>query len=269
MTPIKVAFILGDGYSGSTLLDLILGSHSRMVGLGEIDAEAFDAFIGQNQLCTCLFRARECHFWAKVLLRLREINGREAVKLGGTNGNADGVMQKTVDLYRAVQHVSGAESLVDSSKLFERARALAESGLVEPRVIHLVRDGRGVAYSHLKRGESFEQAVFHWLKKNAEVQDWLRADKAPEHILVRYEELCARPTETARRVCEFLGGEWEPQMMRFGQRVHHNVRGNTMRFLIKDSAVKLDEAWKEKLRAEDINLFEELAGAAAQQLGYP
>jgi len=269
MTPIKVAFILGDGYSGSTLLDLILGSHSRMTGLGEIDAESFDAFIGQDQLCTCLFRARECHFWAKVLLRLRETTGGEAVRLGGTNGDAGGVTRRTVELFRAVRHVSGAEILVDSSKLFERAHALAESSLVEPKVVHLVRDGRGVAFSHLKRGESFEQAVFHWLKKNAEVQDWLKTEKAPDHILIKYEDLCARPAETARRVCEFLGAEWEPQMMRFGQRVHHNVRGNTMRFLIKDSAVKLDEAWKEKLRAEDISLFEELAGTAARQFGYP
>lgn len=268
MTPIKVAFILGDGYSGSTLLDLLLGSHSRMVGLGEIDAESFDAFVGQNQLCTCLFRARECHFWAKVLQRLRGAGGEE-FKLGGTNGDGGGATRRTVELFRAVQEVSGAEILVDSSKLFERAHALAESGLVEARVIHLVRDGRGVAYSHLKRGQSFEQAVYHWLKKNAEVTDWLRAGEAPAHILVKYEDLCARPEETARRVCEFLGAEWEPQMMRFGQRVHHNVRGNTMRFLIKDSAVRLDEVWKEKLRAEDFHLFEELAGPAARQLGYP
>lgn len=268
MTPIRVAFILGDGYSGSTLLDLILGSHSRMNGLGEVDAESFDAFVGQDQLCTCLFRASECHFWTKVLRRLRETTGADAFRLGGTNGHAAGVTRRTAELFRAVQHVSGADILVDSSKIFGRAHSLAESGLVAPKVIHLVRDGRGVAYSHLKRGESFEQAVFHWLKKNAEVRDWLRTGQAPDHILIKYEDLCARPAETARRACEFLGVEWEPQMMRFGQRVHHNVRGNTMRFLIKDSAVKLDELWKEKLRAEDFDLFEKLAGATARQYGY-
>lgn len=268
MTPIKVAFILGDGYSGSTLLDLLLGTHSRMTGLGEIDAESFDTFVGQNQLCTCLFRAQECHFWTKVLGRMRDTAGGEFAALGGANGDAGEVTRRTVELFRAVQHVTGTEILVDSSKLFERARALAESGLVAPKVIHLVRDGRGVAYSHLKRGDSFEQAVFHWLKKNAEVQDWLGADGAPDHLLVRYEDLCAHPAETVRRVCEFLGVEWEPQMMLYGQKTHHNIRGNTMRFLIKDSAVRLDESWKEKLRVEEVSLFEELAGGPARQFGY-
>lgn len=268
MTPIKVAFILGDGYSGSTLLDMILGSHSRMCGLGEIDAESFDDFLTRNQLCTCLFRARECHFWAEVLRRLGKVGAGAEFTLGGADGEAGGVTRRTLELFRAVKEVSGAEVLVDSSKLFERARELAESGEVEPKVIHLVRDGRGVAYSHMKRGQSFEQAVFHWVKRNAEVQGWLTSAGAPRHVVVKYEELCARPAETARRVCEFIGAEWEPQMMNFGLRPHHNVRGNTMRFLIKDSSIKLDEVWKGKLRAEEFSLFERLAGPAARQLGY-
>ena len=32
----KVAFILGTGHCGSTLLDLILGSHSKLFSLGEV-----------------------------------------------------------------------------------------------------------------------------------------------------------------------------------------------------------------------------------------
>ena len=34
--PRKVVFILGSGHCGSTLLDLMLGAHSRIVGLGEM-----------------------------------------------------------------------------------------------------------------------------------------------------------------------------------------------------------------------------------------
>lgn len=264
----KVAFILGCGYSGSTLLDLILGSHSRMIGLGEIHAKAFDAFLTENQICTCLFKARECHFWRKVLKRLHEFTGQESFRLAPVNGGPDTIVRNTTDLFRAVKDVSSAEILVDSSKRTRRAYLLAGSGLIQPKIIHLVRDGRGVAYSYLKRGHMFKQAVSQWRDTNADIRDWLGSSESPTHISVRYEDLCARPVETSRRVCEFLGLEWEPKMMSFGQKTHHNVRGNPMRFTINDSAIKLDETWKEALSAEDLNLFEALAGPLSRQLGY-
>ena len=268
MTPIKVAFILGDGYSGSTLLDLMLGSHSRIVGLGEIDAESFDAFWDQDQLCTCLFTARKCHFWGKVLQRVCEHTGRESFRLGPVNGDSGRITQNTLDLYRAISDVSSADILVDSSKRFERTVRLAATGVIEPKLIHLVRDGRGVAYSYLKRGGSFEDAVVGWKNKNEEISNWFKSANAPDNIIIRYEDLCAQTVEIGQRICEFLGVNWEPQIMRFGQKVHHNVRGNTMRFLINNSVVRLDELWKEKLGESHLTLFEELAGSASRQMGY-
>lgn len=265
---IKVAFILGCGYSGSTLLDLILGSHSDMVGLGEIHAKAFDAFLSQNQMCTCLFRARECHFWKKVSERLRESTGEDPFRLAPVNGGPDSIVRNTVELYRAVKEVSSAGILVDSSKRSRRARLLSESGMIEPKVIHLVRDGRGVAYSYLKRGHTFGQAVSQWKETNDSISEWLGRGGAPEHVRVRYEDLCARPAEIVRRVCDLLGVGWEPGMMSFGQRTHHNVRGNPMRFTIDDSAIKLDEAWKAQLGADDLDLFEAVAGSTSRRLGY-
>lgn len=62
--------------------------------------------------------------------------------------------------------------------------------------------------------------------------------------------------------------EWEPKMMSFGQKTHHNVRGNPMRFSISDSAIRLDETWKNHLGDDDLDLFEELAGPLSLQLGY-
>ena len=149
---ISVAFILGCGYSGTTLLDLILGSHSRMIGVGEIHANAFDAFLDQNQICTCLFKARECHFWSKVLKTLHKHTGEESFRLAPVNGGSDAIVRNTTELFRAIKEVSSAEILVDSSKRTRRAHLLVESGLIQPKIIHLVRDGRAVAYSYSDEG---------------------------------------------------------------------------------------------------------------------
>jgi hypothetical protein len=262
MAQTTVAFILGDGYSGSTLLDLILGSHSRMVGLGEIDAESFDAFLDENQLCTCLLRARECHFWNGVLGRIRERTRVESFRLGAAGGDPEAVTRNTINLLEAVKDVSRAEVLVDSSKRLRRARLLAASGAIRPKVIHLVRDGRGVAYSYGKRGKPFREAVLQWQTVNAGIKNWLGGAGAPDNMGVRYEDLCARPAEVARDVCEFLGFGWEPPMMLFGNKTHHNVRGNTMRFRVKSSTIKLDETWKGELGEDDLRLFDELTNPA-------
>ncbi len=267
-SPIKVAFILGEGYSGSTLLDLILGSHSRAFGLGEVDAESFNAFLDEDQLCTCLFRASECHFWRAVLRRLRERSGEETFRIGRPCGGMHRITQDTISLLQAVKEVTSAETLIDSSKRLERTCLIARSGLVVPKVIHLTRDGRGVAYSRLKRGNAFRKSVIQWKERNEAIQSWTGNGAAPYSLMVRYEDLCARPAEVVRRVCDFLEVEWEPRMMHFGQRVHHNVRGNTMRFLIRGSKIKVDEAWRNELSADDLSLFEELAGDFSRRLGY-
>jgi hypothetical protein len=64
----KLIYICSAAHSGSTLLDLLLGSHSRIESLGEI------SFLGQdlavNNRCTCGAPVRECHVWRAVVERL-------------------------------------------------------------------------------------------------------------------------------------------------------------------------------------------------------
>lgn len=263
----KVAFILGDGYSGSTLLDLILGSHRRMTGIGEVDAEAFDTFLDEDLLCTCLFRASECHFWGNVLKHL-SAGGQQQFRLRSSSEIEDETTQKTISLFNAVRDISSSEVLIDSSKRLRRVQLLAASNSVQPKIIHLIRDGRGVAYSYSKRGESYRQALLNWKSINLDIQSWLGSDGAPDSLSVKYEDLCRQPAEVIRRICNFLEVDWEPQMMRVGRKIHHNVRGNEMRFKSRNTLIKLDETWKDKLETDSLLLFEELTEPFSRQWGY-
>ena len=64
----KFIYICSAAHSGSTLLDLLLGSHSQIESLGEI------SFLGQdlavNNRCTCGSPVRACHVWRAVAERL-------------------------------------------------------------------------------------------------------------------------------------------------------------------------------------------------------
>ena len=58
--------------------------------------------------------------------------------------------EMTAALYRSISDVSGKTVILDSSKKPLRTYALLATGTVDVRVLHLVRDGRGVVWSRLK-----------------------------------------------------------------------------------------------------------------------
>lgn len=62
-------FICSAGHSGSTLLDLLLGSHSAAASLGEITQ--LPKNLALNTGCTCGLPVRECPVWSGVVERLR------------------------------------------------------------------------------------------------------------------------------------------------------------------------------------------------------
>lgn len=58
-------YILSAGHSGSTLLDLLLGSHSQITSLGEITH--FPKNFALNTICGCGVPVRDCKFWIRVI----------------------------------------------------------------------------------------------------------------------------------------------------------------------------------------------------------
>jgi hypothetical protein len=58
-------YICGAGHSGSTLLDMLLGSHSRIASLGEVMNLPMDW--ATNNRCTCGANVRDCNLWSEVV----------------------------------------------------------------------------------------------------------------------------------------------------------------------------------------------------------
>jgi hypothetical protein len=63
-------YICAAGHSGSTLLDLILGSHSEAVSLGEVTQLPKNLTL--NTTCTCGTPVQQCGYWTSVLRLLGE-----------------------------------------------------------------------------------------------------------------------------------------------------------------------------------------------------
>ena len=89
--------------------------------------------------------------YGKLQHKFEGLFGFAKVFFGIINGKQlDTYVLHTKRLFDAIISHSHAQMLVDSSKLPGRAMALSFVPGIDLRVIHVVRDGRGVAWSLLK-----------------------------------------------------------------------------------------------------------------------
>lgn len=83
---VKYLYVCSAGHSGSTLLDLLVGAHSRVASLGEL--VHLPKNIALNTPCTCMQPIRECPAWNAVAKVLRDtsaidiINDPYAIHMG-------------------------------------------------------------------------------------------------------------------------------------------------------------------------------------------
>ncbi|MFQ5796789.1 MAG: sulfotransferase, partial [Candidatus Bipolaricaulia bacterium] len=262
----RLIYILGSGHCGSTLLDLLLNGHSQILGLGEIKSigkyTASAEESGDNWVHT--------PFWQKVKGCYEKTSQASFAQIDISNPkwsiarswDAEDIETWTRPndlLLSCIHRVSGAKMLTDASKFPHRLYLLQRAGLFDIRVIHLVRDGRAVMNSYIRKYGDFGTALRRWaspallafsLRRNFTKTDWLR---------IRYEELATRPKDTLKRVCAFLEVGFEPKMLAFRGHPYFGIGGNRMRYR-GDAHIFLDERWKGELKLRHQLAFSLIAG---------
>jgi hypothetical protein len=197
--------------------------------------------------------------------------------------------RRNLALIQSLLAVTGARVVIDSSKVALRLKYLLRIPSLDIRVIRVIRDGRAVALTYMDdwtfadstdpalRGggagvrrppvrRSMTEAAREWKRSN-EASDCL-VSRLPrsQWTEVRYEELCADPPSTLRRLATFLGLDPDQIILDFRSRQQH-VIGNGMR-MDATSEIRLDERWKSNLSAEDLRVFETVAGDLNRKYGY-
>lgn len=275
---IPIVYILSSGRSGSTLLDLLLGSHPNIWTLGE--AQLLPWVIKANTRCGCGTPISTCGFWQALIPRLSLERTPYPIEYFRTNrgqgrtihwpllpgllcGAVAKRQQQAIDRYgrinasyfNAVLHAAserrGAPTnwLVDASKDVYRLHWLQKSGLFDLRVIHLIKHPSAFVYSMIKSDlpHARRKAIRmtgRWIVEKILAQRLCTSAFAREKsILLRYEQLASRPEETMIRVGKWLGVAFSPDLIRgFRNYQNHALSGNQMRW--QDSAIRLDEQWR-------------------------
>ncbi|MFM8322666.1 MAG: sulfotransferase family protein [Chloroflexota bacterium] len=304
-TPIRLTYIVGTGRSGSTVIDSFLGNHPSIQSVGELARLLNDAWTN-DYYCSCGKRSSSCTFWSAVHQGWCELNGGVTVEqYAGLQSRFEQLRRwpflsrerwkdsedfqsyakQTRLLLRAIQNTSGCKMIVDSSKGVERAYALAQIPGIDLRVIHLVRDPRGVVWSHKKafkkdlRGglpsdiepEPTWRAALYWCRLNLQAE-WLRKYLGKDRsVLVRYEDFMQHTRPVMEQVGRLMDVDFEPLLQVTEQdgtfNFSHTIAGNRVR-MKGQLRLKFDEEWREKLETRDRRITEALSGWLMARYGY-
>ena len=290
--PPIVVYIAGSGRSGSTLLERALGEIPGFVNVGEL-IDLYRRVADHGERCGCGQEFAQCPFWSQVgeravggwqeqkLAATRDLQGRVArqrwmprllaMPLAGSRFRADvdayGVSY--TGLYEAIAAEADATCVVDASKWPVQALALARAGL-DVRVIHLVRDVRGVAYSLGKRDVSRPHAVGEsdvmtrlspveaagrWVTVQSQAGLLRRCGLRVARM--RYEDFVQRPQQAVAAalagigLCVPAGNLAHIGDGRIMLGTSHGLSGNPSRFRDGEITLRADETWRVSMSRRD------------------
>ena len=187
--------------------------------------------------------------------------------------------------YRAIQRVSAARVIVDSSKRFSYAILLSLLPFADLRVVHLVRDSRAVAYSWGRTKESPAvvggrlmprmspaKASRVWSIQNYSYDFLSRFARLSR---LRYEDFVSDPTLYLAETLIRVGFDDEADVLHDVVRgreislsADHTVSGNPGRFRRGNIELQPDEEWRVKMRDADKNVVTALTAPLLLKYGY-
>ncbi len=301
----QVLFLGGFGRSGTTLVERLLGELPGICALGEV-VHLWQRDVRDDERCGCGERFSGCDFWKRVgdlafngwsnvdvdrvhTLRDAVERTRHIPRLASATTVSDEVREYAsyyARVYAAAAEVSGARVVIDSSKHSALAHVLRWADDVDLRVVHVVRDARGVAYSWTKTVARPEtdgsdqmtryspgRSALLWNAHNAAFG--LLARRGVPVRRIRYEEFLTDPRAGLIRLADFAGAPLRPEDLDFLRnghadlRVGHSAAGNPMRFAVGRLALRRDDAWVEALPRAQRRLVGAVCGPLLRAYGYP
>jgi hypothetical protein len=301
----QVLFLGGLGRSGTTLVERLLGELPGVCALGEV-VHLWQRDLRDDERCGCGARFSACSFWQRV--GEQAFGGWQNVDVARVHALRDAVertrhiprLATAVEapdevheyatyysrIYAAAAAVSGSSVVVDSSKHSALAHVLRWADDIDLRVVHVVRDARGVAYSWTKtvaRPESDGademtryspgRSALLWNAHNAAFGLLARRGVAVHRM--RYEEFLADPRGGLFDLATFAGLTPTADDLSYVSDGHaelqtgHSAAGNPMRFTVGRIELRRDDAWIRQLPAKQRRLVGAVCAPMLRAYGYP
>jgi len=246
--PFTIIYIVGRGHSGSTLLDLLVSSHSEVTSVGEVKSlSSRKKRFGRKPLeeeCTCgAAKISDCTFWRHIDAKMIESDGLSLWDVDVYGEDSEIFEAHNTAVFNAVSEITGCRFIVDSSKDIDRLEKLLKAKVFDIRPIHLIRSPYGVVFSNMKKGRVLTKEAYNYTKKMMRAR---RILSGHNHFTVHYETLTTKPSQTLYGIMNWLGLSFEQSQLDWSSHDHHNIAGNRMRFS-KNNDIRPDTSWKQGL----------------------
>jgi hypothetical protein len=263
---ITVVNVVAVSYSGSTWVNLLLGSHPEAFSIGEMDK------IQKFGEASCRLHGTDCPIWKQFDLKSSE------------------------NPYLQIARITGKRVLIVNNTL--HYLEAQDHPRIKRRFIWLIRDGRAVVASTLRKypEKSTWAASRGWARAIVKKQQLIESRPAEETLTVSYEKAAADAETYAKQFCEHIGIAYDAQMLEYWKSDQHFIGGNpgTMTDLaerketapverrkLDDSQIGaehyrgndpthfVDERWKQELSNWQLRVFGLAAGRRNRSYGYP
>lgn len=254
-------FIGGAGRSGTTLLRVILDSHSRIACGPELKViptiaqlwaqfhTTYAPYLAESKLTEADIDRAFHVFISSIIAPLRRRSGKPRIA------------EKTPNNVFFFRHLH---------RMFPRAT-----------YVHMLRDGRDVVASLLRMdwrgpdGERLEytkdarEAARYWANSVVAARQFAAHTRGQSRYFeLRYEALVGDPEPQLRALFDFLGEPWEPGVLAFHEREHALGIESNADAVTRPMFASSIGRWRSELSAEQRQAVKQEAGTVLLELGY-
>ena len=244
----KLIYIMGLSHSGSTVLDMLLTTAGKAVGLGQVWTVLRERpDLARERICSCGEQARACAFWGPVIERLAALPSEASAG------------ERYREVLRSVDHLYGPDmAVVNSSKHAEYLEALVNQvPRLDLTVLHNVKDVRAFTVSMLdnlwrKEGRRYlpEKIFYQWYRDNRACYALARRTLERSPLRVMYEGVCLTTQAASRQLAEFLEEDFIDLDAPLDRRHTHVIAGNRLRLPQNGTGKRLTYDFRWLLRPE-------------------
>lgn len=281
------------GYSGSTLMDLMLNNHEKIQSVGEL--MFLDKWLSENLTCSCKKQICECDFWKKAisLTGVKDFRLSSDILKKFPRRNFENLITKSTlnpsvlknlawryyQITSSVRSVSNAEYILDSSKQIANLKVYANSNLFNLHVIHLIRNGLAVlksnrnskpmpSYSKNKRTPTISpiRSSYRWVSSNL-ILERLAKSCDFKYKKIRYEDLALDSKTVMADIYKWLNLYPAENLTSPITEHIHNIAGSRWRF--KDKVeIQVDNSGLNATNFLEKAIFKLIGGRLNKKYGY-
>jgi hypothetical protein len=278
-------FVLCPAYHGATLLNLLLGNHSKIFSTGDTIP-----FSNIDINCGCGSKVSSCYFWQNIKTNGGTKDGERIIydfpKIFNQQNNWVQGLQviylimarymglklifkyfnQGVDAYfaAAAKEKPSFQIFLDGFKNPTRFATAFHTKMEIGGIIHLIRDPRAYCLSAAKEGFSIEESIKKWKRYHVFIS-YISKICFTKNVVVKYEDLCVNPEKTLKKITDFMGLREEKIVTNaftnrhwIGNQTLHKYSGH----------IRNEEKWRDQLEYEDIKLIELELAAAMKKYNY-